>query len=125
MAGRETIVTSASRDGDQPGRPRSPNAAANCSSSSHWPSRSRTCTASGRGRLPESLAAIAAAISGSGSGQAAGCLHMTYPILRPGRGGRTTASQIMAPETTQIEHARGMSRINHQDQPEAQNRGAR
>src|ERR1039457_7028251 len=48
-------------------------------------------------------------------------MHMTYPIPRPGRGGRTTASQIMAPETTQIEHARGVSRINHQDRLLRQN----
>ena len=48
------------------------------------------------GRLPGYLAAIAAAICGSGSGHAAGCMDITYPIPRPGRGGTTTAGQIMA-----------------------------
>jgi len=47
------------------------------------------------------LAAIAAAICGSGSGQATACTHMTYPILRPGRGEGTTAGQIMTATTTQ------------------------
>ena len=101
FSARCKIVTSASRDGDQPGRPRIPNAAANSSSASHSPSRSRTWTASGRGRLPGYLAAIAAAICGSGSGQATACTHMTYPILRPGRGEGTTAGQIMTGTTTQ------------------------
>jgi hypothetical protein len=53
FSSRCSTVTSASRDGDHPGRPRSPNADANSPSSSHCPSRSRTCTASGRGRLPD------------------------------------------------------------------------
>ena len=48
------------RDGDQPGRPRRPNAAAKSSSASQWPTRPRTWTASGRGRLPGHFAAIAA-----------------------------------------------------------------
>ena len=38
FSARCNTLTSASRDGDQPGRPRIPNAAANCSSSSHSPS---------------------------------------------------------------------------------------
>ena len=74
------------RRGD-PRAPRSPNADANSSSPSHWPSRSRICTASGRGAfLRAYIAATAAAICGSGSGQAAGCMDTTYPIPRPGRG---------------------------------------
>jgi hypothetical protein len=42
-------------------------------------------------------------------------MDTTYPILRPGRGEAATANQIMIPETPQIEHARGVSSINHQD----------
>jgi len=45
--------------------------------------RSSACRSGSR--LPGYFAAIAAAICGSGSGQEAGCTHMTYPILRPGR----------------------------------------
>jgi hypothetical protein len=82
---RCSTVTSASRDGDQPGLPRIPNAAANCSSASHWPSRSRISTVSGRSVfLAPYIAAIAAAICGSGSGHGTGCMHTTYPIPRPG-----------------------------------------
>ncbi len=51
----------------------------------------------GRGRLPGYFAAIAAAICGSGSGQEAGCTHMTYPILRPGRGETTAAGTDRGP----------------------------
>ena len=57
-------------------------------------------------RLPGGLSEqIAAATCGSGSGQGAGCMLMTYPILRPGRGEGTTAGQIMANITAGTEHA--------------------
>ena len=98
FSARCSTVTSASRDGGQPGRPRTPNAAANCSSSSHWPRRSRTCTASGRGRLPRYLAAIAAAICGSGSGQAAGCMDMAHPFCGHDEGGRNDRRQDHDPD---------------------------
>jgi vacuolar iron transporter family protein len=59
----------ASRAGDQPGRPRAPNAAANSSSCSHSPSRSRTVTGNGCRVLRLAyLARTAAATTGSGSG---------------------------------------------------------
>jgi hypothetical protein len=48
-------------------------------------------------------------------------MDTTYPILRPGRGEAATANQIMTPETPQIEHARGVSSINHQDRHRQQN----
>ena len=90
---------------------RVPNAAAKSSSASHWPSRSRTWTASGRGRFPGYLAAIAAAISGSGSGHATGCTHMTYPILRPGRRGKERPQdQIMDPDADQNRVSRAACR---------------
>src|SRR5206468_9547349 len=44
FSARCSTVTSASRDGDQPGRPRVPNAAAKSSSPIHSPSRSRDKT---------------------------------------------------------------------------------
>jgi len=50
---------------------------------------------------PRALTRVSGRDLRSGSGQATACTHMTYPILRPGRGGRTTAGQIMTGTTTQ------------------------
>ena len=124
FSARCSTVTSASRDGDHPGRPRSPNADANSPSCSHSPSRSRICTASGRGVfLPRYMDAIAAVICGSGSGQAAGCMDMTYPILRPERGARKEERPQTAPWPVQPPGSStlpGVSRINQQDRTSAQ-----
>ena len=59
---------------------------------------------------PEYLAASAAAINGSGSGQAAGCMHMTYPIPRPGRGetrGKNGRTQDHGPRHARTGHDDG------------------
>src|SRR5262249_28600559 len=52
---------------------------------SHWPSRSRTATASGT-RRPAYFARIAAATTGSGSGHGTARIDTTHPILRPHEG---------------------------------------
>ena len=50
------------------------------------------------------MAAIATAICGSGSGQAAGCMEHDIPILRPGRGKEQAADKIMAIGASRIEY---------------------
>ena len=80
-----STVTTASRDGGHPGRPRAPNAAANSSSAIPCPSRSRTATASGT-RRPAYFTRIAAATTGSGSGHGTTRIDITHPILRPQKG---------------------------------------
>jgi hypothetical protein len=65
-------VTSINRPGDQPGRPRTPNAAANASSAYSSPNSSRMTTANGA-RRPRYMRPTAAAICGEGCGHGAGC----------------------------------------------------
>src|SRR6266545_2853731 len=73
-----STVTSASRPGDQPSRPRVPNASANSSSANSSPSSSRTRIASGTG--PRRAAALAARAVASGiSGHGSGRIDMTPP----------------------------------------------
>jgi hypothetical protein len=43
------------------------------------------------------MAAIAAAICGSGSGHAAGCMHMAYQIPRPGRVATLVVAAVVVP----------------------------
>jgi hypothetical protein len=101
---RCSTVTSASRDGGQPGRPRIPNAAANSSSRSHSPSRSRTVTASGGSAFRDPyIAPIAAATTGSGSGHGTGCIDMTCPFCSQDEGNNSGRSSIMATVTAPSE----------------------
>ena len=119
FSARCSTVTSASRDGDHPGLPRAPNAAAKSSSASHWPSRSRISTASGRSIfLPPYIAAITTATCRSGSGHTTGCMHMTYPIPRPGQGQQrpqTRSSPTPPARTNERAPWPQSPRINHQD----------
>ena len=65
-------VTSANLPGDQPGRPRTPNAGANSASGNNSPNRSRTTTGNGGSRR-RYAARTAATTSGAGSGHDRGC----------------------------------------------------
>ncbi len=94
-------------------RPRTPNAAANSSSAIHWPSRSRTATASGT-RRPAYSARIAAATTGSGSGRGTARIDITHPILRPDEEG-TRPHRTHWPATRPTSRTKHtVSRINHQ-----------
>jgi hypothetical protein len=102
---RGSTVTSASRDGGQPGRPRIPNAAANSSSPSHSPSRSRTVTASGSPVFRDPyIAPIAAATTGSGSGHGTGCTDMTCPFCSQDKRNNSGLSSTMATITARSEN---------------------
>jgi hypothetical protein len=105
FSARCSTVTSASRDWDQPGRPRTPNAGAKSSSCSHSPSRSRTVTASGGSVFRDPyIDRIAAATTGSGSGHGAGYIDMTRPFCSRDEGDNNGRSRIMATITHRIEN---------------------
>jgi hypothetical protein len=82
-----STVTSANCSGDQPRRPRTPNAWANSASENSSPSSSRTLIANGYG--PLAAAALAARPVASGTcGHGRACIDTPHPTLRPDDGTR-------------------------------------
>jgi hypothetical protein len=97
-------VTSANRPGDQPGRPRTPNAAANSASANNSPNSSRITTGNGNSR-PAYVLDTASATASTGCGHGRGCTDITHPTTagndkhRPQpRHSPHTRSQNMRPE---------------------------
>jgi hypothetical protein len=75
-------VTNASRPGDQPSGPVTPNAPVNSTSANNSPNPSRTATGSGTSR-PRYLARTALATSAAGSGHGRGSIDMPTTPPRP------------------------------------------
>ncbi len=112
-------VTNASRAGDQPGRPRTPNAAANCSSVNSSPNSSRITTGNGA-RRPRYILRTAAAISSDGSGHGCGCTDIKTQLY--GRERETTAKRSCANcHKPDRHHAGAGPSINQQGSPVATN----
>ena len=85
IAGFTRILSPPNRPGDQPGRPRSPNAYSNSTSGNNSPSWSWIRTASGP-RHRAYFASTAETISLAGSGHGRGCTDITHPSPRPDDG---------------------------------------
>lgn len=113
-------VINASRPGDQPGSP----STANSASANNSPSSSRTRTSSGGCRLPRYMDRIAAAITGSGSGQHRGRIDTDHSIHdreeggNPGRALHGPGRQRLSSRT----YSR-VSRVSQQDPHVGQTRG--
>ena len=106
-------VTSASRPGDQPGRPRRPNASANSASGNSSPSRSRTCTGNGASPLsPVHRPNRPHDLRGSGSGQGCGCTDTTSSDPRDNGAHHRRLHDPLRPQDTPHPTPH---RINHQD----------